>query len=56
MFFDLSTVALAGLRSPLRDQMRQVRYDMLTRRGPMVERDIDWRAPMANRLMQEDDL
>jgi hypothetical protein len=31
-------------------------YDLQFARGPMIERDIDWRAPLAHRSMQEGDL
>jgi hypothetical protein len=31
-------------------------YEMMHWRGPMIERDIDWTAPLPNRPMEEGDL
>jgi hypothetical protein len=39
-----------------REQSERLAYDYSTMRGPMVERDIDWTAPLAYRPMQEGDL
>lgn len=38
------------------EEMERLRYDLRMRRGPMIEADIDWRAPNPKREMRDGDL
>jgi hypothetical protein len=49
-------IAASGYNAEFQKRMERLYYDVSLIRGPMIEADLDWRAPQERRAMVEGDL